>query len=499
MKRKYLILSLLCLAAGLASTSCNEDMDSAMMPGAGGITLPQAVPLDENLLFGVWEAETSYGDNNLNYNEEQYRFDFSTVTDAEAIYSHWFTDAETGIRDSVCNMRYTYEFDGSTVILTPQQTEAAAGAAVITALHTGNNRLLLTVDNAGRIDSICTLTRTGDPEPSIVSVNRTLPGAGEKVIVSGRNLQFVTGVFLPTKQGEVEITDFVPGSKEISFILPDAEYAPGSIRLESESAKVNCFSPAYMFCENCVFLRNFIDNGKKPYTGTEFEYSINDMGTLKDNVVNIASVALPEGHSLWAFADIASPDSMLSIFGKTPIEWPIAKSTDDKKGYLRFSSGDRFQWVLDHCNGLFSKQTRSSQLAIQMDIFVVSNGNPEWNTGYLSWRFNKDVNSIGSSTSANVAGWEKDAPMSFADGWQTFTIPLTAFSVTESGSYSTIGGLISQLKASNFQTILTLVNYRLDTMHPTTALSSFQFNIANIRLVPYATPANQPIEESTGE
>ena len=208
------------------------------MPGAGGITLPQAVPLDENLLFGVWEAETSYGDNNLNYNEEQYRFDFSTVTDAEAIYSHWFTDAETGIRDSVCNMRYTYQFDGSTVILTPQQTEAAAGAAVITALHTGNNRLLLTVDNAGRIDSICTLTRTGDPEPSIVSVNRTLPGAGEKVIVSGRNLQFVTGVFLPTKQGEVEITDFVPGSKEISFILPDAEYAPGSIRLESESAKV---------------------------------------------------------------------------------------------------------------------------------------------------------------------------------------------------------------------------------------------------------------------
>lgn len=494
MKLKYLFLSLLCLAAGLASTSCKDDVDTAMMPEAGGITLPQAVPLDEDALFGVWEAETSYGDNNLNYNEEQYRFDFSAVDDAEAIYSHWYTDAETGIRDSVCNVAYSYEFDGSTVVLTPSKSAAAAGAAVITALHVGDNRMLLTVNNAEHIDSICTLTRTGDPEPSIVSVNRTLPDVGDEIIVSGRNLQFVTGVFLPTKKGEVEIKDFEYASKKISFILPQADYVPGSIRFESESAKVNCFSPAYMFCENCVFMRNFKDNGKKPYTGTEFEYTIKDMGTLRDNAVNIASDNLPEGHSLSLFTDVASPDSMLSFFGKTPIEWPVATGTDDKKGYLRFSSGDRLQYVFDNCSEFFNRQTRSRDLAIQMDIFVVSDGKPEWSTGYLSWRFNKDVNSIGSSTTANVAGWEKDSPMSFEDGWQTFTIPLTEFSVTESGSYSTLFGLISQLKASNFQTILTIINYPLDALHPAAELSSFQFNIANIRLVPYATPANQPIK-----
>lgn len=492
MKRKYLFISLLCLAAGLVSTSCSESLDSPVLPEAGCIVLPQAVPLDEDKLFGVWEAETSYGNTNQNYFEEQFRVDFSTIEDAEAIYSHWFTDATTGIRDSVCNLKYTFVFDGATVVLTPQQTEAAAGAAVITAIHTGDNRMLLTVENNGRTDSICSLIRTGDPEPSITSVNRTLPQAGDKIIVKGRNLQFVSKVFLPGTDGEVEVTDFTPGSKEISFVLSDNNYSSGSIRFESETAKVNCFSPAYMFCDKCVFFRDFEDNGNKPYTGTEFEYTISDMGTLKDNISVLSLNDLSSDHS--AYGVLNNPDNMLSLFGYTPISWPLATKTDDKVGYLRFSSGDRFQYVLDNCGGLFNKQTRSNQLAIQMDIFVESDGKPEWNTGYMSWRLNKDVNSIGSSTTANVAGWEKNAPMSFEDGWQTFTIPLTEFSVIETGSYSTLGGLIAQLKASNFQTILTLVNYQLDALHPAIPLNSFQFNIANIRLVPYVTPVNQPIE-----
>ena len=84
--------------------------------------------------------------------------------------------------------------------------------------------------------------------------------------------------------------------------------------------------------------------------------------------------------------------------------------------------------------------------------------------------------------------------MSFADGWSTFTIPLSAFTVTASSNASTLGGLIRQLKDSNLQTVLTLVNYSLDDLHPATALNSFQFCIADIRLVPYVTPSNTPIE-----
>ena len=496
MTLKHISQYLPAAAAAFVLASCSEDLDSPVLPDAAGIAVPAAQPLAADRLFGVWEAETSYGDNNQNYFAEQYRIDFSDVSDAEAVYSHWFTDAENGICDSVCNMEYTYEFDGSTVTLTPKQAEAAAGAAVITATHTGSNRLLLTTTADGRTDSICTLTRTGDPEPAITGVDRTLPVAGEVVTVSGRNLQFVDRVYLPTADGEVEVADFTHGSKQISFTLPAADYAQGSLRLESASAGVSCYSPAYMFCYGTVFFHNFNSSGlSKPYAGSEFEYTISDMGQLKSNASNLSSANLPEGHSLLSAPGVAHPDSLLSFFGDAPKEWPVAKKTDDKVGYLRFSGGDRFQYALDHSGGLFTERTPCSDLAIQMDIYVVSDGVPEWRTGYLSWRLTKDQNSLTSSMLANVAGWERGTPMSFADGWHTFTIPLSAFSVTTgTGAYSTLGGLINQLRASNIQSMLTLVNFTLDGMHPATALGSFQFNIANIRLVPYSTPANKPID-----
>ena len=496
MKPKHIFASSLLLAAGLALASCSEDLNSPVLPDAGSVAVPEAQPLDGGRLFGVWEAQTSYGDNNQNYFEEQYRLDFSSVEDGEAVYSHWYTDAETGLRDSVCDVEYTYEFDGSTAVLTPTKAAAAGGASVLTATHTGGERMLLTTTLAGRTDSVCTIVRTGDPEPTFTGVDRTLPRPGEMVTVTGRNLQFVDHIYLPTADGEVEISDFTAGSREIKFTLPEADYAQGSMRLQSVSAGVNCYSPAYMFCENTVFFRNFNTFGaKSPYKGTEFEYSINAMGTLKDHASNLASDNLPEGHCLLQAAGVANPDSLLSFFGDTPVEWPLATKTDDKKGYLRFSCGDRFQYALDNSDGLFSGRTPCSRLAIQMDIYVVSDGVPEWNTGYLSWRLTKDQNSLTSSMLANVAGWERDAPMSFADGWRTFTIPLSAFSVTDgTGAYSTLGGLISQLKASNLQTLVTLVNYPLDDMHPVKALGSFQFCVANIRLVPYGTPGNTPIE-----
>lgn len=92
---------------------------------------------------------------------------------------------------------------------------------------------------------------------------------------------------------------------------------------------------------------------------------------------------------------------------------------------------------------------------------------------------------------ANVAMWEKDAPASFSGGWKTFTIPLTAFSAVKTNvAMSTLGGLISSLKSSNLQTILTLVNYPLDDMHPARELKMFQFNVADMRLVPCKTPSN---------
>ncbi len=495
MKTKHIILSSLVLAAGLALASCSEDLDSPVLPGDPGITVPEAQPLDAEQLFGVWEATTSKGDNNQNYFEEQYRMEFQSVDDAEAVYSHWYTDAETGMRDSVCNVEYTYQFDGSTVTLTPKSAAQAAGAAVITATHTGGNHMLLTTERNGRTDSICTLLRTGDPEPTVTGVDRTMPRAGETVTISGRNLQFVDHIYLPTEQGELEIADFTAGSKELKFVLPEADYAPGSIRLQSLSAGVNCYSPAYMFCESTVFFKSFNTFGTgKPYTGTDFEYTISDLG---GSVISGASALdadeLPDGHSLKGL-DIVNPDSLLSFFGDTPVAWPVTSGSDKKLGYIRFSTGDRLQHALDNSGGLFTGLTPCAQLAIQMDLYVVSDGVPEWNTGYLSWRLNKNGGTTSGDYLANVAGWSADGPMSFEGGWRTFTIPLTAFGVVESGKDANLGAFISDLISRNYVTILCLENYNLDGLPPMHDLDSFQFCVANIRLVPNVTPANTPVE-----
>lgn len=495
MKSRY---SLLCLSAAIlfVLASCSDNLNAPELPAIESLELPEAQMLDAEQLFGVWESEISYGTSNGSYFEESYKIEFQNIDDAEAVYSHWFTDADSGIRDSVCNVEYTYDFDGATVILTPGQSDAEAGASIITGTHIGNNRMLLTVDNNGRTDSICTLTRTNNPYPSITNVDRTLPQVGETITVSGRNLQLVDKVYLQAESGEwIEINSFTPGSKEIKFILPGNGYKQGSsVRLSSASAGVFCYSPAYMFCEKCVFFKNFKDNGAKPYTGTEFEYSINDMGTLKDHVFNFKSSSLPAGHSLYG-KTFSQPDSLLSLFGETPTNWDAATGSDDKEGYLRFSCADRFQYVLDNCDGLFEINTPSSEIAIQMDIYVSSDGKPEWNTGYLSYRINKDHNRIGDQMAANIAGWEGDVPMTFTDGWRTFTIPLSEFPIAKGGRASTIGGLINRLKSGNTQSLITVVNYPLDAVHPVRELASFQFNIANIRLVPYATPDNTPYVE----
>lgn len=471
----------------LSFASCSKDIDGPVLPEPVSTPVAGAVSLDASQLFGVWGATT-----NKAYSQ-RYRIEFQSTDDGEAVLSHWFTNAASEIEDSVCQAEYTYTFDGSTVTMTPKAAWKAAGARSIKAVHIGNNRLALYTSNNNFTDTICTLNRIGDPEPTITSVDRTMPQVGETVTVTGRNLQFVDHVYLPTPDGEVEVKDFKPGSKQISFQVPLGTYAPGSIRCQSTTAHVSCYSPAYMFCRNCVFFHSFNNFGTSaPYKGTEFEYTINAMGSLRDNVQPVSIDNLPSGHSLTeADESISHPDSLLSFFGSAPSTWDQGTNTDPSKGYLRFSSADRFQYVIAHSGGLVTSRSRSNDLAIQMDIYVYSDGAPVWNTGYLSYRLNKDQNSLTSTMIANVAMWDVNAPADFSDGWKTLTIPLAAFRFVASDATMSLGGLIGQLKNSNLQTIIKLVNYPLDDMHPTQAIGSFQFNIANMRLVPYATPANK--------
>lgn len=476
------------MMTALFALSC-VGLQSPVLEEKTPLVVPHGVSLDPLKLFGVWTAELSSGNTNDSYFEQSFRMEFQDVNDAEAIYSHWYTNGDSELADSLRNVEYTYEFRDTEVLLSPKAAFAAAGAGNMRGVYLGDDRMLLLSER----DSICTLLRTGDPAPSITSVDKTMPSPGETVTITGRNLQFVDHVYLPVRGGEVEVTEITPGSKELKIVVPEADYVAGSVRCMSSSAHESCFSPAYMFCYDCVFFHNFISDGyKAPYKGSEFEYSINNMGTLKSGVVNLSSSDLPDGHALATLDEVCHPDSLLSFFGKTPIKWEQATGTDDKDGYLRFSTADRFQYVLDNCNGHLTPRMPCSEVALQMDVFVVSNGEPVWNTGYLSYRLNKDQNSLTSSMLANVAMWEKGSPMSFEDGWKTLTIPLSTFAATsENASMSTVGGLVSSLKSSNLQTLITLVNYPLDSMHPSVELDQFQFCIADIRLVPNATPSNR--------
>jgi hypothetical protein len=486
MKKIYLISLIATVAALFAA--CSDDVPYEQS-SPQSLTLPEGTTLDESELFGVWTGSTAWGSTNTNYFSESYKLEFEDVTTGEAVLTHNYTDGSTEAEASIEQLEYTYTFNGKRVELTPKSSAKAQGATKIIGVHVGGDQMKLYTINNNYCDTICTLLRTGAPEPSVQSVNRTMPRAGETVKITGRNLQFVSQLYLPLQDGgELEVTDFTFWNRTISFTMPEGEFAPGSIRLHSDDSHISCFTPAYMFCRNCVFFHNFSTfNTSSPYTGTEFEFTIGTLGTLFSNVAAYSTSNLPAGHSLLA-VDCAQPDSVLSLFGATPIDLAVASGTDDKKGYLRFSTADRFQAALNGANGLYTTQTMNSNMAVQMDIYVVTDGRPVWNSGYISYRLNKDQNSLTSASVANIAGWDSSEEMDFSEGWLTLTIPLTAFPMATQTGLTNLGALIASVRSSKLQTIFTFVNYTLDSSHPAHAMTNFQFNIADIRLVTTAAP-----------
>lgn len=486
-------------------TSCSKDITAPSLPSPQGDVMPQGTELSADKLFGIWQGTTSSGLTNANHFEQTYKVEFQDINDAEAVLSHWFVDAETTICDSVSNLEYTYTLNGSTILLTPKPSAAQNGAVAIQGIYTGDDNMVLFTSQTQQgaaedaITRICTITRTGDPQPTITAVDRTLPMQGETVTLTGRNLQFVDHLYLPTEHGEIQVKDFKASSKQIQFTMPQADVTAGYVRCQATGAHVSAYTPA-MFCTECVFLHNFDTKGKKnPYTGTEFENTINITQSLFDKVTVVSSNDLPDGHCLTLpSTPVISPDTMLCFFGNTPVAWAVDNGLDPGTGMLRFSLGDRIQYVIDHSNGLITENTKCKDAAIEMDIYVATNGTPAWNTGFMSFRLDKDQSkSLTQSWFAQTAMWDMDSPMSFKEGWKTYTIPLSAFKVTESTTYATVGNLKNYLRQNKKQTVIKLVNYQLDATHPAQAVSSFQFCLANMRLVPYGIPANK--EEETNQ
>ncbi len=463
-------------------SACTENLNAPELPQTESDPVPAAVSIAADDVAGLWTAVDSM---------HTYRLDLTSPEDGEAVLSHLFLNATSLMEDSVMNLAYTFTLADGIFTFTPSTAAVRKGASPLKGVHLGDKQIALFVTNGDYTNRICTLSYTRGPVPVITSVNKTMPQAGETVRITGRNLQAVDHLYLPVADGWKEVASPAITSKQITFTVPAGDYVQGSIRCQVSADKLSVYSPAYMFAKQGVMMHSFNEYGAaKPYTGTEFEYSISDLGQIRSNVQYCAAANLPAGHSL-AGSSVLSPDSMLSFFGATPVEWPVASGSDDKKGYVRFSTGDRLAAVLaryaQSADAPFTAATACEDLAIQMDIYALSNGEPEWRTGYISYRMNKDRNSTGDGSVANTAGWEANAPMRFDEGWQTYTIPLSAFTMTKT---LTLGQLINTLLSGNLQTILTVMNYKLDDDHPAEALNSFQLSIANLRLVPINTPAN---------
>ncbi len=467
---------------------CTEKLNAPELPEVESDALPEAVTIDDETASGIWKFQDE---------ESNYIMELTEPAEGIAIISHTFINATSQMRDSVMNMEYRYTLENGVFTIEPTLASKRLGASSMKAVYIGEKKMELFVVRNEAYYRICTLTRKSGVIPFIASVNKTMPQVGETVIVNGRNLGNVSKVYLPVADGWKEITSPVITGTSITFTLPAGDYVQGSVRCVSDDAHVSVYSPAYMFAKAGVMMHSFNEYGTTKadhYAGTEFEYSISDMGQLRDNVRYFASANLPAGHSL-AGSSVLSPDSMLSFFGETPIAWPAATNADDvnRKGYLRFSIGDRLQTVLARYesmgNTTVKKTMLCSDLALQMDLYVMADGEPEWNTGYISIRLDKGDNGKTSKNSyvGNVAGWEQNEPMRFDNGWQTYTIPLSSFPVTNA---LTIEQLVSKLLRENKQTLFTVMNDPFDSAHPVHDVSSFQLSIANLRLVPINTPAN---------
>lgn len=490
MKTKAIIT--IVVAAALMAGSCSQDIDAPALPKAEGTTIAQGVTIDAGVLFGVWEGKTiQTGTTKNNTFEQAYRLDFQSVEDAEVLVSHWYADARTNDRDSVMNRAYSYSFDGTSATMKPQKK----GMSTMKAVHTGNNQMNLYAIEGNNVSKVCTLVRTSDPEPVVTGVDRTLPQVGEVVTVSGRNLQFVDHLYLPITGGELEVTNFTKSSKQIQFEVPQGNYAPGAIRCQATGAHVSTYSPAYMFCSNSIFFKTFSTNGgSQPYwTGTDYENTIginNGAGDMCKIATPIAATNIPEGHAL-SGVDVKNPDYFLSFFGETPKTWPVDTSLDPNNGHIRFSFGDCIQRVLNSSEGMLTADTKCADVAIQMDVYVYSDGEPVWKTGFISFRMDKDQSkSLTQGWFAQTAMWDINTTASFADGWKTFTIPLSAFTELEN-AYETLGKLSAYLLGKKKVAIVKFLNYQLDATHPTQELSSFQFCMANMRLVSTKAIANK--------
>ncbi|WP_154031029.1 glycan-binding surface protein [Bacteroides ovatus] len=305
--------------------------------------------------------------------------------------------------------------------------------------------------------------------PGITGVSHTLPVPGETIYLIGNNLNNITEVYFPAVGGEIQAVDFRQiDTKKISVVVPaGVGDVSGSIRIVSSEGD-SFYSPDYMFYRKGIFLSTFSEEERKDERVTGDALSQPNM-----------KMFTKESPSISAADNSDNPENFVA-FPAEPANVPAADSKDTSVGFCKFSLRKGLEAAIANSEGDFTLDTKLSRLALQVDVYM----SIPWTSGLVSLRLDKNKSGADSAESKSLALWSTGVPYDFAGNWSTITISFADFNGMKA---QILGELIASLNKTNYS-LLGFFNFDLNGDHPASAMSGFQINMANMRLVPCVVP-----------
>lgn len=313
--------------------------------------------------------------------------------------------------------------------------------------------------------------------PSISGISRTLPHAGETVVVSGANLQETTSLTLP---GGVEVTDITcdPDGEWYSFVMPEGVTEGGSIT--SVGANGTAITPA-MFNESRGIILDFDGNGEQgAWSAT---YAVDQ---LADDPLGLNGKCCP-----------AVPEDVLATAG-------IKNGAHGNGWFTAGNDSEYDDWSRFY--DLIPATTPVEDIAFQFDIYVPE----EWSgAGYLEFTFQNNLSGYGWGSTNTKAKEETDNGYMTAvcwvpwladdgtvvpyktDGWQTVTIPVSNVGRYQIKDTFTFADVVSDRNNGSYRNFgMFLVNNDIEFSDDVT-ITTGEFNqmvyTDNWRLVPSAS------------
>lgn len=312
--------------------------------------------------------------------------------------------------------------------------------------------------------------------PVISGVSHSLPKEGDVIQIFGTGFREITKLTFPGNiQVSPDLFQINPERTAITVTVPaGAATTVGAIRIDGDNGSAN--SPGYMNFADGVFIKLFSNDPNVAGGVAECNQRTYNFGSTNLISGNITAVLPGTG------AGPKNPQTYRQV--------PITKTTVA----VDFSAGFDFRTcaaitsVLGSTNGVIKESTTIANLAIQFDYYIpvtwssglirleLISGNTQWRYNYAPW--------------AAAGGTRTPIDM---NGWQTVTVPLSAFSGINAGSkpIGTLKELLDVMvgKGGVFRFINGTFTSSGGVAYPASPIANFQISFGNFRMVPYGKPS----------